>query len=52
VLEWTAQGGGGVNIPGGVQEAFKYCSKGHNLGRNIGDRWKVGLDDLRGLFQP
>jgi len=25
VLEWAAQGGGGVTVPGGVQETFR-CS--------------------------
>ena len=27
-------------------------TEGYGLVGNIGDRWKVGLDDLRGLFQP
>ena len=27
-------------------------NKEHGLGGNIGSRWTVGLDDLRGLFQP
>jgi len=31
VLEWTAQGGGGVTISEGVQEMFRFCSKGHAL---------------------
>ena len=51
-LEWAAQGGGGVTISGGDQEIFRCCIEGHGLMGNIGDRWTVGLDDLRGLFQP
>jgi len=27
----AAQGGGGVTIPGGVQETFRCCTKGHGL---------------------
>ena len=27
-------------------------TEGHGLVGNTGDRWTVGLDDLRGLFQP
>ena len=50
-LERTALGGGGVTVPGGVQEMFKCCTEGHGLVGNIGDRWTVGLGDLRGLFQ-
>ena len=52
MLEWAAQGGGGVAVPGGVQETFKCLIEGHGLVGNIGDRQMVGLDDLRGLFQP
>ena len=48
----VCQGGGGVTIPRGVHEMFTCCSKGHVLVGNTGDRWMVGLDDLRGLFQP
>ena len=51
VVKWAAQGGGGVTVPGGVQEPFK-CTEGHGIVGNTGDRWTVGLDDLRGLFQP
>jgi len=35
-LEWVAQGGGGVNIPVGVQENFKCCTKGRRL---MGKYW-------------
>ena len=28
------------------------CTEGHGLVGNTGDGWTVGLDDLRGLFQP
>ena len=52
MLEWAAQGGGGVTDPGGVQEACRCCTEGHGLVRTIGDGRMVGLDDLGGLFQP
>ena len=39
-------------VPGGVQETFRFCTKGHGLMGKIGDRWTVGLDDLTVLFQP
>ena len=51
MLEQAAQGGGGAIVPGGVQ-TFTCCNEGSGLVGNIGDRWKVGLDDLVGLFQP
>ena len=51
-LEWTAQRGGGVTEPGGVQRAFGCCVEGHGLARTIGERQMVGLDDPVGLFQP
>ena len=35
-LEWPAQGGGGVTIPGGVQETFRCCTEGHGL---VGKYW-------------
>ena len=31
---------------------FRHCTEEHGLAGDIGDRWTVGLDDLRGLFQP
>jgi len=46
------RGDGGVTTPGGVQETFRCCTEGHGLEGNIGDKRTVGLDDLRGLFQP
>jgi len=46
----TAQGGGGVTIPEGVQEMFKCCTEGYGLVGNIRDKQAVGLDDLGGLF--
>ena len=52
MLEWAAQGGGGVTDTGGIQETLRCCTEGHGLVGSIGDRWMVGLDDLRGLFQP
>jgi len=51
-LEWAAQRGGGVTDPGGVQGTFGHCAEGRGLVRTIGDRWRVGLDDPVGLFQP
>ena len=52
--EWSGAGmdcpgGGGVTIPGGVQQAFRCCTEGRGLVGNIGGRWMVGLGDLRGL---
>ena len=51
VLEWAAQGGGGVTNPGGVQGRFRRI-EGCGVVRTIGERWTVGLGDLVGLFQP
>ncbi len=48
----TAQGGGGVTDPGGVQGTFEHCVEEHGLVRTIGDGWMVGLGDPVGLFQP
>ena len=31
MLEWVAQGGGGVTIPRSVQEMFTCCIEGHGL---------------------
>ena len=50
-LAQAAQRGGGVTIPGGVQELCRCGTEGCG-------QWawcyglEVGLDDLRGLFQP
>jgi len=52
VLEWAAQGGGGVIDPSGVHGTCRHCVEGHGLVRTIGDRWTAGLDDPVGLFQP
>ena len=52
MLEQAAQGGGGVTVPGGVQETFRYCIEEHGSMGNIGERWMVGLDDPRSVFQP
>jgi len=49
LLEWVAQGSGGVSDPGGIQGR---CTEGHGSVGNTGDMWTVGLDDLKGLFQP
>lgn len=37
-LEWLAQGGVKVTIPGGVQEEFICCTEGHALVGNISGR--------------
>jgi len=52
VLEWAAHAGGGITVPGGVQEMFSYFTEGHGLVGNIDDRWMVGLNNVGGLFQP
>ena len=31
MLEWAAQGGGGVTNPGGVQATSRDCVEGHGL---------------------
>jgi len=36
MLERAAQDGGGVAVPGGVQEMFRRCIEGHGLVGNIG----------------
>ncbi len=52
-LEWAAQGGGGVTVLGGLQETWRCGTEGCGLVGIIGGgRWMVGLDDLKGLFQP
>jgi len=52
MLEWAAQGGGLVTVPGGVQEMFECRTKGYGLGGKYWwCRWMVELDNL-GLFQP
>ena len=51
-MEWVALGGGGITIPGGVQETFRCCTEHHGVVESISDRWMVGLDDFGGLFQP
>ena len=35
VLEWAAQGGGRVTVPGGVQEVFRFCTEEHGSVGNI-----------------
>jgi len=37
VLEWAIQGGGGVTVPGGVQE-MRCGTGGHGIVGNIDDR--------------
>ena len=50
-LEWAAQGGGGVTVPGSAQETFR-CTEGRGLVGNVGDRWMVRQDDIGGIYQP
>ena len=53
MLEWAAQGDGGVSVPGGVQETRRCGTKGQQgLAGNAGGRWMVVLYDPGGLFQP
>ena len=52
MLEWAAQGVGGVTDPGGVQGMLRHSVEGHGLVRTTGDRCMVGLDDPVVLFQP
>lgn len=52
VLEWAAQGSGGVTAPGSNQETCRCCTEGDGLVGSIGDIWMVGLDALGCLFQP
>ena len=47
----AAQGGGGVTIPGSVQEPYGCGTEEHGLVGNI-DGSAVGLGDLKDLFQP
>lgn len=51
VLEQTVQSGGVAN-PGGIQEKYSYGVWGHGLVVDMVVWWMVGLDDLKGLFQP
>ena len=45
------QGSAGVTVPGGGQEIWRCGTEGHGLVGTVG--WGgVGLDGLRGLFQP
>ena len=43
---------GGITIPGGVQELWRCGTEECDLVGNSDGRWMLGLDDLRGLFQP
>jgi len=31
MLEWVAQGGGRITVPGGAQETFRCCTMEHRL---------------------
>ena len=44
-----SQIGGGITVPGGLQDIFRFCTEGHSLVGTIGDRWTVGLDDQSDL---
>jgi len=45
VLERAAQGGGGVTVPGGIQETCRCGTEGHGLLGNTGER---KMDDCIG----
>jgi len=51
-LEQAAQGSGGVTTPEGVQKTCRYVTSGHGLAGMVVLELMVGLDDLRGFFQP
>jgi len=51
-LEQAAQASGGVPIPGGVQKMCRCDTSGHGLAGMGVLGLTVGLDELRGLFQP
>jgi len=51
-LAQAAQGGGGVTVPGSVQEPQRCSTEGCGLMGNTDGIWTVGPDDLRGLLQP
>jgi len=50
-LGQAAQGSGGVTNPGGVQKTCRRGTSEHGLAGMV-VMVDVGLDDLRGLFQP
>ena len=41
-----------ITFSGFIQKTIRCCTEGHGLVGNTGDRWTVGWDDIRGLFQP
>ena len=49
-LEQAAQVGGGITVPGGIQEKNRFVMQGHGLVSNIGNMWTVGPDDLESSF--
>ena len=52
-LEGAAQGGDRATVPVGVQGTLDVVVRDvAKWEGNIGGRWVVGLDDLRGLFLP
>jgi len=51
-LEQAAQGSGGVTIPGGVHKNVQMWHFRTWFSRHAVVGSMVGLDDLRGLFQP
>ena len=51
VLAQAAWGGGGVVVPGGIQEQVDVMLSDTISGHG-GDELMVGLDALSGLFQP
>ena len=53
-LEWPAQGGSGVTVPGSVQEVPGWGATRYGLVAcgSKGNGRRIGLDDLVGPFQP
>jgi len=47
-----AQGGGGVTVPGDVQEVCRCDTEEHSVMDSISGKWTIGLDDLKGFVQP
>jgi len=52
IMQWNRlpQGGGGITIPGGVQETWRCGTEGHS--EHGGDGSLFRLDDRSSLFQP
>ena len=51
-LEQATQEGGRFTVPGGAQEMLRCVTEGTGLMGIGGDGLMLGLDYLKGLFQP